>query len=240
MRTYFALTVFFIAMNSSAAESAPETAVELTKTEQVNSPDAPPAEDTPEQPPARKFKVAVGLIAVSERKIKFDKGRGSTGGAYSDFQGEFTFGSAGGVFAEIQHMPEDNVGFQAGAEIIAQAEVKSVKLTDSTGSITLTPTGTPAKLGFLNLYGNGLYRWKIPYVLLGLTLSSPGAEWNNTTVKGGIGAQIGVGFQFSPLFSLEIQSQSTSINIRTTASPIDLNYGDGYATSGRLLGKFSF
>lgn len=245
MRTLLVLASLVCFMTISAQEPAPTPGPSPTPMpEQALQPVPTPQPEKPKEP--RKFQFATGLILLSEGSTAFEDSKITTNSQTTTADVEFTSESAAAIFIEGRLMPKNSAGFQVGLQLEGEREVKDVKVkvngTTSTG-VYLSPR---PKISFEILYANAVYKWEGFYVLGGFNYSFPHLKIENQAadesvdVAGALGAQLGVGYQFTSLFGMEFVSQATGVTMTERTSTYNANYGTGYMSDARLQFKFAF
>lgn len=208
------------------------------------------AETEPTEEPAprvvihkRLVQFTVGALSAGAATAKFQNAKITTGGKAYPAEIDFAIDPAAGVILEVRKVEANRWGFQVGLEYEAPRNVSSITIKTPTASITSPYSGIQPKEHSTVLYGNLAYRWDNFYLPFGFNLAftSIDASADSIIVVPGIGAQLGIGWAFSDLFSLELVSHAEAISDATeTASTYFATYGSGYISDVRLFGKFSF
>lgn len=163
-------------------------------------------------------------------------------GASSTGSGSLTFNPSYVVQADLRFVPKNHWGFMVGADYEGTRTLKSGMFNAGSTSIVLAGG---AKMQISTAYVNAVYRWENFYLPFGLNYSTVnfttgGGVLGTDSVQGGIGAQLGVGWQFNNWFSLEAYSWATSMQMNMTTSGAYLECGTGIFGNLILMGKVLF
>ena len=129
---------------------------------------------------------------------------------------------------------------------VTQQKLKGASGTINGVSLTAVITD-PAKNESYILDGTFFYRWDSFYLPFGLNYSShkytlpSSAIGYSLDVRGGLGAQVGIGFFIDNKFSMEVKSRSLNYNLsssKPSANNYTGNFGSSYLTSIYVTLKF--
>ncbi len=243
-----------MALAANAQETVEKDLVQTPPSPEVSespSPvEAPAVQEVyvPEPPQWRKHtKFVVGVFYASPGVAKF-KNSAFTVPSHIPVEAEFEVDSTAGLQLELRKSPPHHWGLHLGLQIESNRDVKSGKLTSRTSTTNVTYSSPRPKLRSEILYGSLVYRWDQLYIPFGLNISAPHLDTKSLnsngemSLTGRIGAQLGIGFQFTELFGMELQSRATGLEMwESSYDPIYfLDYGVGFLSDIRLFGKFAF
>lgn len=201
----------------------------------------PPMEEKKEEHQAsqdtdeKKTRIGMSAHLSLANKAKFSNLTATNGTTSATGEAEFSTQSALGVGVNLMSSKAESWGFSGSLFYEFDREIDSLKLTDSTGSTTYNYNSPKPKISFIVAEGNLLYRWKNVYVPFGLNASSPtftsGVGATGTLeVKGGLGAQVGIGVFINEDLSFQLVSRSIAIRINGKNGSTTYDYGTGYMT----------
>ncbi len=237
MKSLFATLLLFALVPPALAQS-PTPAPTATP---AATPAPAPAAEAPKER-ARRFVVGAyygGTDTLTFREVQVTSG-GSTDKGEATFESEPNLG----LILEYRQMPQQSWGFQAGLIIEGKRDFTKAKSTSGGTTTEVTYTGTRPNYRQEVLYANAVYKWEQFYIPFGLNYAiphfTPGQTNSTFTIRGQVGVQFGLGFQFTELFGMELMAQATGVNLRAVSSSTTVEYGDGIMGSGRLHAKFAF
>lgn len=207
-----------------------------------------PVVTVPEEPKRQKH-FAIGGVVTGAQTAKFTKAYYSSTVGTTTTQGPLTIqydlNPTEGILLEYRNMPENAFGFQLGGEYDFPATVKQVTLTGSGGTMS-APVVSDVRLSELYAYANAAYRWTWFYLPFGLNISMPKLDGApvGETYYGGVGVQLGMGFQITDDIGVEFLGYATTINMyyssTTSNSTTSLDFKDGVVSGAKLAIKILF
>ncbi len=162
----------------------------------------------------------------SERKWRFG------GGLYHSFADTLTFGEAQfnnmtykskyklerawGLQLEADYTAPRAWGVQVGLMIDGQRKIESM---ENSGAMTGSARFTNSAIDLRTLYVSAVYKWEHFYIPLGMNvtggiISNPPVALSSVT--GGVGAQLGFGWEFSPHVGIEALLRAMSLRGKST------------------------
>lgn len=210
---------------------------------------APIPSPVPQPPPVkkeRKIEVAAGFMIISDGVTTFDEAKvATTTGTYNG-EIELKSESAAGLLIEGRIMKQHSAGAQFGLVLEGQREITEVTAKIGNTTVNGTFVDPKPKINYQLLYANATYKWENFYLLGGFNYSFPTIETktaepgSSLEVEGALGAQLGLGYQFTKLFGMEFVSQATGIRVKERTSTYNADWGVGYMSDARLIFKFAF
>lgn len=179
----------------------------------------------------------LGATAESDLSI-----RDISSGQVLNGKAEFDLQNSLAVELDARYLPANSWGFIGGLSVGAKREIESGKITIAGSTTVVNDSGDPDKLQISILSASAAYRWNQIYLPFGLNYSSIDYDSTSLTInaKGGIGAQLGIGFLPNDQFAIEAFSKVVAFDIDYVDSGLAVNFTDGFVTSLTIAGKFLF
>lgn len=177
-------------------------------------------------------------------KAKFDDAKVRTSsGASGSVSASYGTESSPGIGVSYTNVEPQSWGFSGSLLYEPKREVQSFTVSGPGGTFTSSATGTKAKLSFLLLEGNAIYRWHQFYIPLGLNLSIPSLTDTGSAVydvKGGVGAFLGAGLFVLENSSIEVFVRSVGFNMTATDGSTTIDFQNGYMSGAGFGWKYYF
>lgn len=216
----------------------------------AGSPGAPPvAQPAPqaEAPkPERQWRFGLGVgYQLATSAAQFNNVSVVGGGQQVSATGSLTYNQTYVLSAEGRFVRKHAWGFIGGLDYEGQRQFQSGSFSGGGQTVQLTGGSGASKVQFTSVYASAVYRWEDFYLPFGLNFSfinfTPAAGATATgTTQGGVGAQIGIGYQFNDWFALEAYSWATAMQLNIADSSTSLSTGTGYVPDFVLFAKFLF
>ncbi len=182
-----------------------------------------------------------GSLSLSS-KLKFDTV--TTTGAVGNLVADLDYSNELSIEIEARKLNQMNWGFIGGLTYDAERKLTGGSVTGSGFSVAVN-SGDPSKIQATIIYGNAVYRWNQFYLPFGLNVSSikftPSSSYRgSSSVDGGLGGQLGVGYYINNNFVTEAYSRVVAVKLRSTTSSSTTDYGTGFLSNFMLTGKYIF
>lgn len=188
------------------------------------------------------LKYSVFGFVSAANKVSFDRFRYSGNGESGTGSMEMSFDSGMGLGAEVSDRAP--FGWAAGVSYdlkrkLNSADVTTLGVTDSAVYAEPKPT-----LSFWTMYVNAVKRWDGPYAIAGFNCSIPsfdqGPASGSTSVSGGIGGQVGAGYEFTKNIAAEFLYRSVALKTSRNASGYQYDLGSTSLAGFQIQLKYSF
>ncbi len=207
-------------------------------------------EEKEERVPAfrRRHRFLLGAFATTGATAQFDDATYTVGSVRESAEIEFTTENVFGLTAEIRSQAPHAWGYQVGIAIESQRGIKESKLKTKNDTIRTTYNDKP-KFRSTLLYANLVYQWERFYIPFGFNFSFPNFDDESIPtstyfkIRGGAGAQFGLGYAFSDVLHAEILFHSmglSAVESTNTGTLYEIDYSNGSLSDTRFIIKFAF
>ncbi len=191
-----------------------------------------------------RWKLAIGLgynlAGTAESDLRITNT--NTNAVYTG-TAEFDIDPGASINLEARYLAAHNWGFTAGIDIDLPRDVKSGTVTLGGETVTFSDnTSDPDTLMAVVFYGNLVYKWENFYIPFGLNFSAIDYESTGLIVnsEAGIGAQLGLGFEYADHFAFEIFSRALGYQLDYISGNLDVDFEEGIMTDIALRAKYIF
>ena len=191
----------------------------------------------------RQVKLGLGVYSTSGDRMTFANAESST--ALGSTESEITYhtDTAPGLLIEATVNERQSWGFQIGMSFDARRRINSADVTSGVTTQSTATAGDP-DIAIAHFYANALYRWDVVYIPFGLNYSfvsmrnPPPAMLG---IRGGMSAQLGIGFALGEQVAIELVSRGTTLHgSETTTAGRTTDLGTGTMPSGHAGLKVMF
>lgn len=176
-------------------------------------------------------------------KATFEDAKVTTTGASGSVNATYGTDSSVGLGVGYLRTEQQSWGFSGSILYEPRREIKSLTVSGPGGTFTSSATGTKAKLSFILLEANAIYRWNEFYIPFGLNLSAPSLTDTGSDVydvKGGLGAFLGAGWFIMDNSSIELFVRSIGMKMTATDGTTTIDFQNGYMTGAGFGWKYYF
>ncbi|MEQ1877704.1 MAG: hypothetical protein ABL958_13755 [Bdellovibrionia bacterium] len=178
-------------------------------------------------------------------RFSFYDGTRTDSGVKTHVEGDFGSRTAMGAGLSVWSAYRDSWGFMAGVSFEGSRELDSVHWKTSATGGNVFSGGRNSTLLMAGLEGNGVFRTGDLYFLAGLNATLPAyqkaaGEPGSTTLRGGLGAQAGIGGFANESVSFEALYKIISIGINYKDAAGEFDSGPVISDGFQLQTKFTF
>lgn len=183
-----------------------------------------------------RWRFGLGLGYSMPSKQNFDKVKVSDNTGFDTGTYTYEWDSAPQLSLGFVRSSRNNWGQSINLTYVTQHKIKGASYTIDGGTGGTLVITDPAKSESYILDGNLFYRWNSFYLPFGLNYSMhkytmpASAVGYSVDVKGGLGAQLGIGFFLSNKFSIEVNSRALNYSL-SFAKPTANNYKGDFGSS---------
>ncbi len=192
-----------------------------------------------------KFVIGAGYIfapsIVEFNDLKYSDSNHNHGSGTASLQ----YGTTYSISLEVKKLPQHSWGVFGGLNYQGEREFEKGYIIVGGDYLDIAGGSGASRVQFSTIYGNVAYRGESFYIPFGLNFSTvrfkPASGFEGSiSVKGGPGAQFGVGWAFNDRIFVELYSWVTTMRLKASSTTAITDYGDTYFRSALLLGKCVF
>lgn len=191
-----------------------------------------------------RFSVGLGLNIGGKFESDLVFRDSSSGSQVAKGKVDFDIDPAVSLDISAQYMPQNSWGFIGGFTYDSERETTGGEIIINGQRVIIAEDGDNDKIQARVFHASAVYRWESLYLPFGLNYAAYTFKSSDvpTSISGGLGAQLGLGYVVNDNFSIEgmIRATSFELSYTDTDENLDVTFEDGFFSSFLIMGKYIF